>query len=532
MWPPETGWQRSVRARARSLDLRAGFVVFEAHISASQVATEGVASRRLEMTDEDRLGDGNKRRKTRGRGGLREVGDTDGALDQALFEGFPYLVTPMARAFSHHLVLPKGDDIALELARQQVAANRLPACLVLAADRGIWFDGNGGELPSHEVPRGGTPFDRELRPVRFERTYDIRRRRAALAEFCIARLTAETLLVGRPELAQRVATPEEIEALGGLRGRHDLELRGSLPGSDDPGLSECQECGEWRGQRLLAENRRIVHEVRCCCGIPNRCARCGQPLADSWLESYCSIHGLIMFVAGYRALAHRCRKQTPSTGRRWRYNRRTPPWVAARTPEIVALWQREARSKEGERLRSLVRPRRRRLPEPPEPPPITPQPLLYGVVPYGEPRLVFLAEDRARELRDMWRALRAPTWGERRRLMPASEVKSWWRENPDRLQAPDDAPCGENHCDDPDWPDDLWASVCDGRYPGWPEQEMLELIPPEIASRFGAQEDSLHDGLFLEIPAATEGEMVQALEEAGFPCRRDDALVLEACGDD
>jgi hypothetical protein len=66
------------------------------------------------------------------------------------FKGFPYVVTVVVRGVYHLILLP-ADRTArdlLEVARWQVAANKLPSCLVLAANSCIYLKPDGGEIHS------------------------------------------------------------------------------------------------------------------------------------------------------------------------------------------------------------------------------------------------------------------------------------------------------------------------------------------------------------------------------------------------
>src|SRR5207247_4377306 len=66
----------------------------------------------------------------------------------------PYLVVEIVAALYHLTVLPAefGDDDLEAIARAQVEANRLGACLVLGERRVLAIDAEGVERPETEVP--------------------------------------------------------------------------------------------------------------------------------------------------------------------------------------------------------------------------------------------------------------------------------------------------------------------------------------------------------------------------------------------
>jgi hypothetical protein len=78
-----------------------------------------------------------------------------------LFDGFPYLSVRVVRAMRHVTLQPQAwsTDQLDAMARRQVAANRLPACLVLSPDRALAYEATGGghgRATAHP-PRGGSP---------------------------------------------------------------------------------------------------------------------------------------------------------------------------------------------------------------------------------------------------------------------------------------------------------------------------------------------------------------------------------------
>jgi hypothetical protein len=61
--------------------------------------------------------------------------------------------------------------------------------------------------------------------------------------------------------------------------------------------------GEGNGDRTP----RVIR-IHCRCENHNRCARCGEPLADQRLSSYeyDEVEGKAMYLAAYAAFGHRC----------------------------------------------------------------------------------------------------------------------------------------------------------------------------------------------------------------------------------
>ena len=70
----------------------------------------------------------------------------------------------------------------------------------------------------------------------------------------------------------------------------------------------------------------------------------------------------------------------------------------------------------------------------------------------------------------------------------------------------------------------------DGDWPDWPEQEMMEWLPPEAVASYATVHQSVINGPFLSIDPTRLADVVEALESVGHTCRRDDALIAQACG--
>jgi hypothetical protein len=149
--------------------------------------------------------------------------------------------------------------------------------------------------------------------------------------------------------------------------------------------------------------------------------------------------------------------------------------------------------------------------------------LVYGPIPRGpEQNLVFLPEDEAFRLASIFHAIEsARTWGDFRDLMPPDDFDAI-----EAFMATDGDLCDLNERFR--WED--LPGYCDGLFPDWAEQRMLQWLPEKVTRRFGRVESSQHDGVFLMLSPADEAAIVDELEAAGHHCRRDERFVLSACG--
>lgn len=223
-------------------------------------------------------------------------------LASQTFGSFPYLSTRIFPALYNINLYPSGlpESDLIELARQQVHANKLPACLALSWNRGLWFDASGNENWNSSIPKGGMILDGKLKsPHGYTPEDDFGERRKLLDEFSSASLSGGGYLVGDPENCVREATPEDVQ-LGELIGN-------SIP----TGLKECRFCDDLYGECFYPESECYsdkVWKVTCRCENDNLCAACGEPLADHKLDScYFDKERLgILHAAGYIALSHVC----------------------------------------------------------------------------------------------------------------------------------------------------------------------------------------------------------------------------------
>ncbi len=225
---------------------------------------------------------------------------------RAHFLGFPYLVVRIGHTPLRHLsLLPAGwtRERLLDVARRQVAANRLDACLCLGVEEGAYVAPDGREWTG-SLAVWGVPLTGRLElPVALAASDDLARRGAALAAFVEREGRVDGYLVGDGLEGGRRATPADVARLS-LR---DPEAR-------PPGLVRCASCGWRRGEWLATQGEgngdrtpRVV-EIHCRCQNHNRCARCGGALAASRLSAYRydEEQRRPLYLAAYAGLGHRC----------------------------------------------------------------------------------------------------------------------------------------------------------------------------------------------------------------------------------
>lgn len=218
-----------------------------------------------------------------------------------LFDGYPYLNIRVVEAMRHLTVLP-GTYVERDLrrlARAQADANRFDTCLVLAADRAIYFPAEGGPSDSTEAPRGGLFVHGLLQPAEiFEPTEELTRRARRLDEFVEGR-SQRGYVYCRARTNRRQATPEEL-----------VSLAGDGPDGLPKGVSICKLCGWYRGPFLETEgdNAGWIAPVHCLCENHNRCALCGQKLYSERLNSftYDPSRRCVGHQPGFSGLSHRC----------------------------------------------------------------------------------------------------------------------------------------------------------------------------------------------------------------------------------
>jgi hypothetical protein len=223
-------------------------------------------------------------------------------ISRDVFAAFPYLATQIVPALYHLMALPgEYDESALEsFARAQTLANRLPACVVLAADRGIYFGVDAVPATSNLPPSGGTIVAGQLAPtVDFAATDGLRTRRAAIDALAETFRRRGGFILGDVTCGGRLATDDEVKRLSGVQTDR-------VP----VGLDRCDRCDDPRGDCLDDRDQfpRRVLTVHCSCDNWNRCARCGKHLYAHRLNAniYDGQAKRVMHVPGFCGLSHRC----------------------------------------------------------------------------------------------------------------------------------------------------------------------------------------------------------------------------------
>jgi hypothetical protein len=142
---------------------------------------------------------------------------------------------------------------------------------------------------------------------------------------------------------------------------------------------------------------------------------------------------------------------------------------------------------------------------------------------YGEyeDELVFIPAARARHLALTWKAmLRARTWGELRKFAPPRAYDEILKFNePRSIRA---------------WHSFDYVEMTpapDGDYPGFPRQEVMQWMPARVWQTLARMVDTAVNGEYPSFDPLDELEIVAALEECGYHCRRNQRLVDAAHGD-
>jgi len=151
------------------------------------------------------------------------------------------------------------------------------------------------------------------------------------------------------------------------------------------------------------------------------------------------------------------------------------------------------------------------------------QTLVFGQIQkLGEVALVFIPEADALRLAAIHRAIAtAETWGDFVDAIPPEELDTVY----DRAFDETERLPNRSAKFDPDL-----LGVCEGDYPDWPEQKMLDWLPAHVCREFGRTDSSVLNGPFLSLDVRRTPEILAALERAGFECRLDEELVGRASG--
>lgn len=171
----------------------------------------------------------------------------------------------------------------------------------------------------------------------------------------------------------------------------------------------------------------------------------------------------------------------------------------------------------------------------------SPQSWIYGSADlWGKPIFVMVPRDRAVVIATWWRVLDAPTWGVARAIAGVELTgelyesagfegfeEMYEEEGRDLTAAADrfQAEYGERlpADDEPFEREHIWG-VSDGDFPTDPRTLHAELLPREVAGRFGLGYDTVLNGPYLELDPTRTGEIVAEMERLGHVCLEDPEL--------
>ena len=112
----------------------------------------------------------------------------------------------------------------------------------------------------------------------------------------------------------------------------------------------------------------------------------------------------------------------------------------------------------------------------------------------------------------VYRALRAKTWDEFRKLMPRDEYSRIVHELDEMADEEGEPRCKRSG---------PFSALCipgysDGDYPPFASAALHQFIPVDVLQKYGSRELSMTTGPFWQVPAATWPKMKQELEERGY----------------
>ncbi|MGD0018149.1 MAG: hypothetical protein ABSD62_02750 [Candidatus Limnocylindrales bacterium] len=222
------------------------------------------------------------------------------------FDGYPYLVTRIGRTPLRNIAVLPTDwsrERLLDLAIRQALANRLDTCLCLGPADAVYVSADGKTTEATFVPFGIPVVERLALAERLPETPELLARRESLRRFRQAS-DATGYIVGDGLERGELASDADRERLSGTSAQ-----------GTPAGLSRCRECHCLRGDYLALDGqgngdmRPRVIRVHCPCENHNRCAGCGETLADHRLSAYFwdEAQRKVWYVAAYSALGHDCR---------------------------------------------------------------------------------------------------------------------------------------------------------------------------------------------------------------------------------
>ncbi len=221
------------------------------------------------------------------------------------FDGYPYLVTRIGHGALRHMAVLPADwprERLRDLARRQAEANRLETCLCLGPSDAVFFTPDGEAVESAIMPFG-IPVVEQLALVEpVPRSDEVAARRVALRAYA-DRSNPGGYVVGDGLENGRPATPADIDRLSRRQ-----------PDGVPAGLARCATCRWFKGDYLAVKGEgdgdltpRVIR-VHCRCENHNRCAGCGETLADWRLSAYHydEASRSVPYLAAYAAFSHRC----------------------------------------------------------------------------------------------------------------------------------------------------------------------------------------------------------------------------------
>lgn len=217
-----------------------------------------------------------------------------------LFDGYPYLCTPLVPAGFNFTLLPEAWSRArlVEALSRQVDANQFKTALVLARRDAVYLSPGGQPEASELVPRCTAVLTNLLLTSEAIAPSALGDRPARLDAFS-QQVNVDGVLFGDLGKGGHVATRDELVRLGPARRRAPY------------GLEVCPACGERRGECLdpnpeMPEN--WVVRVHCVCENTTCCARCLEPLRERRLNGnrFDPWDAQIWHSPGFMAGGHRC----------------------------------------------------------------------------------------------------------------------------------------------------------------------------------------------------------------------------------
>ncbi len=146
--------------------------------------------------------------------------------------------------------------------------------------------------------------------------------------------------------------------------------------------------------------------------------------------------------------------------------------------------------------------------------------MTYGKSPREPENMIVMRHERAIELAQTWSAMKeSRTWGEFRKKAPPKMY-----EEAIDLLTDEPRPKATQKFEM-----DAISGVGDGDWPGFPEQEMLELLPKSVIN-LGKISVAMINGYMLELPSSAVPATLRILTAKGWAVERDDDLVFRACG--